>query len=125
MKLFNCWKLKFYSKEEKCFHSEHYTYLNDIETKRVVRKMCQHYKFTVDILKFNAHKGHGFSLYEEKKIRVCHNPSYALVIHELAHQYDQQILKRPHSRHDKQLMHVITKFHKYCAKKNYWLTISE
>lgn len=141
--------LKFYRIEDNFFNVENKLILTDKETKKIIKKLTQHFKFQVKEIKFFGH-GRNWSITYEKlsKLRLNHNSNLLSVLHELAHlyiyqkftilkyneleyklknnsitlkDYSEQFKKLKHKKcHNKQLTKVIIKFSKYCKLKNYW-----
>lgn len=110
--------LEFYRKERLLFSEQNKIFLSDSLTEKVCRKIARHFKFEVSSIYFRGRQLSAYSWYNEKRIRFCHNPSFLLVAHELAHLYNFQ--KYHSGRHDKKLMKTIEKFLLYCEKKNYF-----
>jgi len=111
--------LKFYQKENDAFKTEYNIHLEDKQAIKIAKKISRHFKFTVNEIKIYGKKSHGYAWFRLNKIKIPHNTSLSLLIHELAHLYEYQ--KHNNERHNKQLMKTIQKFIKYCRKKNYWL----
>jgi len=112
-------RLKFYEKEREIFKEEFNTFLSDEEAVVIISKLARHFKLwriTNTIvpayrIKFYGTKQRASVGYNDRVIRIPHNPSLGLIIHELAHivhgkKYDKW-------SHDKKLLKIMEKMLNY------------
>lgn len=113
--------LKFYQKEHKLFPEQSKMFVSDKDAIKISKKLCRHFKFRL-------HQYYGVSFYGNMKnnnghayrwrIKIPHNCSILLLIHELAHCHNFQ--KYHNGHHTKRLMTTIKRMINYCKKMNYW-----
>jgi hypothetical protein len=115
--------LKFYAKEMKMYEKEYGMKVSDKQAELIIRKLSRHFKISRPRVRFYGTRQSGMSYNGwSNSIRISHNPSVALVIHELAHTYNSQ--RHINHYHNRFLMRTIKKFHNYCSQFNYWINES-
>lgn len=121
-------RLKFYDKENMMLKELGFfpreIRINKSQTLMICRKLSKHFKFSLPEISFYGNLDSG-SYHQgfNKWIRFNNNPSYQVVIHELAHHYNQE--QFDNCKHTKKLMKTIKRFAKYVMKKNYWISTLE
>lgn len=109
-------RLTFYANERKLFPTEFSMKVEDRTAEKIVSKIARHFKFKIFRIGFRGNKGSGHAWYDE--ITLSHNPSIAVICHELAHSHNKQ--KYGNMYHNKKLLRTMTRFIEYCRKMNYW-----
>lgn len=120
-------RLRFYEKEKEMFPICNETILTDAATRIVIQKLRRHYKLRRDIVvTFRKPKG-GMAHYRYKwsitksGIRIQHNPTLLLVIHEFAHIHNRFKFQNGAWNHNKKLLRTIAKCARYCKTKKLWI----
>jgi len=124
-------QLKFYEKEKEMFPQSYSIHVTNEEARKIVKKLLRHFKIGSTwyrkhfVIKFYGTKtggGASTSSFQDFDIRLPHNPSIGMIIHEVAHKYMQRKIGREKGEksHTKKLMTIITKMQRYARKKNYW-----
>jgi len=105
--------LKFYEKERESFQKEYELKLTDQEAQTIYRKLLRHFKISCPwkTIRFWGTQEKGRS-YIHGSIKLPHNPSLGLLVHETAH--------KKVAKHTKKLMTLMKRMFAYCKKKNYW-----
>ena len=113
--------LIFYKKERKMLDSIGFAPRDKVVTEKealtIIKKLCRHFKIPrVPNVRFYGNRDSGNCGYE---IRLCHKPSFEVIIHELAHWHNR--VKGISTGHDKKFTKTDKKFAKYVMKMNYWI----
>jgi len=112
--------LKFYGKERKMFEKEYEMKVSDKQAELIIRKLSRHFKISRPRVRFYGIRQSGMSYNGwSNSIRLSHNPSAGLIIHEISHTYNAQ--KGINHHHNRFLTRTIKKFHRYCSRFNYWI----
>ena len=119
-------RLKFYENERIMLDKLGFKPRNNRITEKkhillVIKKLCKHFKFDLPDVRFYGNSDSGSAKVKSRVIRLDHNPSYQVVIHELAHIYNHDNDLDGEKCHTKKLMKTIKKFAKYIMKKQYWV----
>jgi hypothetical protein len=112
--------------------------LTEKETWGITRKLCRHFKFPEpkEIRFFGGDNSRGIAELLKYSIRVPHNTSLKLLLHELGHlyvyhkKYSESSLSELFDNsnekyHTKKLMRILKRFTKYCMKKKFWEKIDD
>lgn len=121
----------FYAEEAKVYKQAHEIVLRDEEIKPILKKLFNHFKtgtIKCPVLKIRGNHGGSYSAFGV--IRVRHNSSMALLIHEFAHFVkDRGLLKevltkiedRGTDHHGYHFEVCLAKCHEFAQSKGYWL----
>ena len=86
----------------------------------ITRKLSRHFKFPEPEIYFYGNLNSGYASQYENRIKVAHEPTLGVLIHELAHRFTIEKGLVNEKFHTKKLMRVVKRFAKYIMKKNYW-----
>jgi hypothetical protein len=110
-----------HDKEIEQYQEEHKKKVSDEDAEFIVKKIARHFKLGNYSIRFHGYYDSGQIQYGwNKEVRLSHNPSFALIMHELNHPLC-------HKRYKKQIAHGCRKWQyqlrrivDYCKKKNFW-----
>jgi hypothetical protein len=109
--------LKFYAKESKLFPEAEKTIIPDKNISLFAHKITRHFKIEIGTITIRGFGG-GSASYWRGKIRLPHNSTALLIIHEIGHIYVYQ--KLGEHGHTKKLMSFIRRAVRFAEKNNYW-----
>jgi len=110
--------LKFYSEERKEFEAQAKTTIADKNVSKFAHKIARHFKVKLSHITLRCYSGSGSASRVYDSIRLSHNPSVLLIIHEIGHIYTRQ--KLGEQKHNKKLMGFIRRAVHYAEKNQYW-----
>ena len=111
---------KWHSKETEKYQAEHKLKVLDCEAQRIVDKITRHFKLRDYFVKFRG-TGDGGKIWNNGEVRLSHNPSFALICHELTHPLCWKKYKgRNISHNNKKWAYQLSRIIGYCRKKNFW-----
>jgi len=112
--------LKFYGVERERFTDEFAMYVSQGDVLRITRKLSRHFKFRCPVVNFRYNDDdHGLAKAGGWAVNLSKSPTLGLLLHELAHLHNYEKYSGNWG-HNKKLMRTISRFAKYCRKKNYW-----
>jgi hypothetical protein len=107
-------------KETEKYQEEHKLKLLDSEAQKIVDKITRHFKLGKYYVKFYGN-GDGGRIWSKGIVRFSHNPSFALICHELAHSLCWKKYKHKSINHNnKKWAYQLSRIIKYCRKQNFW-----
>ena len=105
-------------REEHVWLKEAFDYkLTNFAATIICNKISRKFKINCVIHKFRGNRQSGTAYYQH--INVSHNPTLGLLIHEIAHIYNNQHDLRL-AAHDYRLKESMIKIFDYCKLKNFW-----
>jgi hypothetical protein len=111
---------KWHYKETEKYRSEHDLKVLDCEAQRIVDKITRHFKLGNYFVKFRG-TGDGGRIWSNGIVRLSHNPSFALICHELTHPLCWKKYNHRHISHNnKKWAYQLGRIMEYCRRKNFW-----
>jgi len=111
-----------HDKEIEQYREEHKKKVCDSEAERIVKKIARHFKLGRYQINFHGYKdsgriwGRGYG----GTVTLSHNPSFALICHELCHSLCYKRYKKHISHGSKKFEYQLQRLINYCRKKNFW-----
>ena len=119
----------YYSDERKIYRGPYQMFLNDVDVPIILRKLCNHYRVRFPRIRFRGHSDSGSASMRE--IRLSHNPSMGLIIHEFGHLVQTQseffkkmwvrIKNKGTAHHGLHFQITLNQVHLYARGKGYWI----
>lgn len=110
--------LKFYGNEKEKFPNQNKTHIPDKNVSKFAQKIARHFKVNLSQITLRCYSGSGSASRMYNTIRLSHNPTVLLIVHEIGHLYTKQYLRE--QKHNKNLMLFIKRACKYAEKMEYW-----
>jgi hypothetical protein len=109
-------KNRFYRVEHEVYSFEMHLYYTDRMAKKVMRKLCKHWKVEPITIKFNANRlpGSGQANHTLRLIKLPHNPDCHTLCHEIAHIISGE-------GHSKKCLKLVDDLITYTRKRNWFL----
>jgi hypothetical protein len=111
-----------HDKETKQYPQEHDKKISDADAEFIVKKIARHFKLGNYSIRFHGHLDSGRIWYGGLNKEVClsHNPSFALITHELTHPLCHKRYKKQIAHGCRKWQYQLSRIVDYCKKKNFW-----
>lgn len=116
-------RIKYYAIEDKALDEINFNSklkVNEKDALRIVKKLSRHFKLNEPEIYFYGKIDYGFACRNKNKIKLAHEPSLGVLIHELGHIWINQNKLFTGKAHTKKLLRIVKRFAKYIMNKEYW-----
>jgi len=110
-----------HDKETEQYQEEHKRKVSDEDAQFILDKIARHFKLGKFRIRFYGYRDSGQIAYGfMHEVRLSHNPSFALICHELVHPVGYKRYKKQIAHGCKKWRFQLARIVNYCRKQNFW-----